>query len=119
MTALNRLCESILLEKHCYGLAGLPRCAIDPWLQNEINTFRRVQNTVEPSGFQRLCRQGAWCVRHCFVNTAIDHKPLRPKCIPCDQNRDRKNRNGNFCPRSHFRISSTSPRGTRDSPAKR
>src|SRR5204863_8352418 len=42
------------------------------------------------------------CGRHCFVNLAIDHKPLGPKRIPCDQNRDRNNSNGNFCPRFHF-----------------
>ena len=37
--------------------------------------------------------------RHRFVNMAIDEQPLRPKCVPGNQNRDRNNRNRKSCRR--------------------
>src|SRR2546430_180736 len=75
MTALERFCESVLLDKHCYRLAGLPGDAIDPCVQNEIDTFF----------FQKHLKS----FRHIVVFPiqkpliAMDHRHLAAKTAHC------------------------------------
>src|SRR5437016_8135961 len=65
----------------------------------------RVQNAVELSRDKRLRQRAGLCGGQCFGNTSIDHKPLWPKSIPGDESRDCGNRNCNFYPLFHCRIS--------------
>jgi len=106
MTALDRL-VSPFLEKHCYGLAGLPRYAIDQCLQNEIDTFVGCKIPVEPSD-SRGCAARAPGAFGIASSTRRLTTSRSSEMHTCDQNRDRKNRNGTFVPRSSFPYSFTS-----------